>query len=257
VPLPAFCVESGRWHRRSQESDAHFAQLADNFGVAGPVFIQHVVANRESIAEALHQMQLRVDREAGFERNDRFYSAVCTMAMVAGLIGNSLGLFNLDLKRIYAHAIKAVGDVRTANAQTVGNANTMATEMLAKFIGENLQHIVVIESSKKNAAPHAPINNGQFRGPLKMRFEPDTNELLVLASDLREYFVNRRVDFKASLAEFQNMGALVPSAKGELSTVRRISAGVVGSLAVPAARCYVFRCAKLGVEIPVDQPSDA
>jgi hypothetical protein len=26
VPLPAFCVESGRWHRRSQESDAHFAE---------------------------------------------------------------------------------------------------------------------------------------------------------------------------------------------------------------------------------------
>ena len=26
VPLPAFCVESGRWHRRSQESDAIFAE---------------------------------------------------------------------------------------------------------------------------------------------------------------------------------------------------------------------------------------
>jgi len=237
-------------HISKAESDALFAKLADNFGVAGPVFIQHVVANRESVETALKDMQLRIDREAGFERNDRFYSAVCTLAMVAGLIGNKLELFSLDLKRIYAFAIKAVRDIRDSNAAVVGNANSMATEMIAKFIGENIDHIVIIESSKKGE-PTAPLNTGKFRGPLKMRYEPDTDELLVLASDLREYFVNRRVDFKASIQEFHRMGALKLSAKGETSIVRRIAAGVVGSLSAPAARCYVFKGAKLGVKLDV------
>ena len=235
-------------HISKAESDALFSKLADNFGVAGPVFIQHVVANRDAVETALKDMQMRIDREAGFERNDRFYSAVCTLAIVAGLIGNKLGLFELDLKRIYKFAISSVRDIRDSNAAVVGNASSMATEMMAKFIGENIDHIVIIESSKKGE-PTAPLNTGKFRGPLKMRYEPDTDELLVLAADLREYFVSRRVDFKASIQEFLKMGALKPSAKGETSNVRRIAAGVVGSLTAPAARCYVFKGAMLGVKL--------
>jgi hypothetical protein len=242
-------------HIPKAETDAHFAQLAQHFGVAGPVFIQHIVSNREAVEDALHQMQLRVDKEAGFERNDRFYSAVCTVAMVAGLIGNKLGLFNLDVKRIYAHAITKVGEVRDNNAVTVGTSKTMATELLSKFIAENVHSILMINSAKKGDAPAAPIV--PLRGALKMRYEPDTDELVIPAADLREYFVSRRVDFKASVAEFNRMGALKANSKGELAVVRRLAAGAVGRLHAPSLRCYVFKTERLGMKIDPTAPDGA
>lgn len=84
-----------------------------------------------------------------------------------------------------------------------------------------------------------------------MRYEPDTDELIIVASDLKAYFVARRVDFRASMQAFDTMGALVrnPSAK-ELSMVRRVAAGVVGSMGAPASRCYVFKGAQLGIQLP-------
>lgn len=237
------------------ETDAHFARLADHFGVAGPVFIQHVVSNREAIEDAIKKMQLKVDADAKFERNDRYYSAVCTVAMVAGIIGNQLGLFSFDLKRIYAYAIRKIAEIRDVNEITVGDANTMAVELIAKYISDNIHHILLINAGKKGEIP-APINNDQFRGPLKMRYEPDVDELAIPASELREYFVNRRVDFKASVASFQAMGALVLSPKGETTVVRRLAAGAVGAMSVPPTRCYVFKGAKLGVKIEpaIDAP---
>jgi hypothetical protein len=240
-------------HIPKAESDALFSQLADHYGVAGPVFIQHAVANREAIEEALRQMQLRIDREAGFERNDRFYSAVCTLAMVAGIIGNKLGLFDLDLKRIYAYAIKTISGIRDQNATTVGDAHTMATELLSKYIGENINNTLLVNRGKPGEIPAAPV---MPRGQLKMRYEPDTDELIIPVSDLRDYFVNRRVDFKASLMEFQLMGALVLGPKNDTSVVRRIAAGAVGALAAPPTRCYVFKCAKLGLKVEVP-PAEA
>lgn len=232
------------------ESDALFSQLADNYGVAGPVFIQHVVANREAVEEALRQMQLKIDQEAGFQRNDRFYSAMCTLAMVAGLIGNKLGIFKFDLKRIYEYAIRAVGEVRDANAASVGSQQTMALELLSKYISENINNILVVYPTKNGEMPPT----SQVRGQLKMRYEVESDELVIPAADLRAYFVERRVDFKVSINEFKAMGALMLSPKGDPSIVRRIAAGAVGAMAAPAARCYVFKSKVLGITI--DQTQD-
>lgn len=232
------------------ESDAHFAQLAEHYGVAGPVFIQHVVANREAVETALRDMQLKIDKDAKFQRNDRFYSAVCTLAMVAGLIGNKLGIIGFDLKRIYEFALGAVSEVRDANAVTVGDQKTMAMELLSKFVNDHVGNALVIHPSSQGI-PGAP--GVVPRGPLKIRYEVETDELVILASDLREYFVDRRVDFKASLHEFRMIGALVTGPKGELSVVRRIAAGAIGALHTPPARCYVFKSSKLGIKL--DQPA--
>lgn len=237
-------------------TDALFGLLADNYGVAGPVLIQHVVANRETVAALLQDMQAKIDRDAQFERSDRFYSAVLAIAMTVGMIGKELGLWSLDIKRIYDFAVKTVCSVKESNTETVGSVETMAMETLAKYINENISNAVVINAHATALTPGgagapAPQGGGP-RGALKMRYEPDTDELIIAASDLKAYFVSRRVDFRASMLAFDSMGALVrnPNAK-ELSSVRRIAAGVVGAMGAPASRCYVFKGAQLGIQMPM------
>lgn len=238
-------------HIAKEESDALFTQLAFNYGVAGPIFAQHIVANRESIEQTLKELQIKIDNEAGFERNDRFYSAVCAVAFGAALIGNKLGLFELDIARIYAFAIKKIKEIKENNAATVGSQATMAVETLAKFINENINNTLVIHKAGSGELA-APTTSP--KGKLVMRYDVGDDELVILASDLRAYFVERRIDFKASLHEFHRMGALRPNAKtGELAVVRRIASGAVGGLQMPAARCYVFSGKSLGVDIHVPE----
>jgi hypothetical protein len=82
-----------------------------------------------------------------------------------------------------------------------------------------------------------------------MRYEPDADELVIPAQDLRKFFVDRRVDFKASIHALHQSGALKVAAKsGELTVVRRLAAGALGALRGSPARCYVFDGAKLGMK---------
>lgn len=233
-----------------EESDAVFAQLASNYGVAGPIFIQHIVANRDAVANAVKEMQLKIDREAKFARNDRFYSAVLAVAFTFAIISKKLGLHDIDVDRVYAYALKAIGDMKEATATLSANTDVMAIEALSNFLSDNISNTLVIDKHIGGGAPPAPIMTP--KGALRLRYEPNTDELVITASELRAYFVARRIDFKASLNEFKKVGALVINPKtGDLTVVRRIAAGLIGSLATPAARCYVFKGQKLGIKIDV------
>jgi hypothetical protein len=236
-----------------EETDALFGALANNYGVAGPLLAQYLVMYRDDTATLLQEMQMKIDREAGLERSDRFYSAVLAVAMSVAKIGNRLKLWALDEDRIYAYAIKAVQNVKESNRDTVGSTETLAIETLAKYISDNISNALVINSRKSGDAPPAPSLSP--KGSLKMRYEPNTDELTIIAADLRAYFVGRRVDFKASMQSFADSGALIhmPGAK-DFTLVRRIAAGAVGSMGAPATRCYVFKGEALGLDMP--KPED-
>lgn len=228
------------------ESDAIFSQLADNYGIAGPIFIQHVVANRDTVVQALKDMQAKIDEAMQLERGDRFYSAVLACAFTFALITKNLGLHDINVKRVYKHGLGAIASLKESNASSVGSTDTLARETMAKFINENLNNTLVINADRHGELA-APIVTP--KGALRMRYEPDTDELVIVAQDLRKFFVDRRVDFKASLSSLRATGALKGGAKpGELTVVRRPSSGAIGGLKGSPTRCYVFSGAKLGVK---------
>jgi hypothetical protein len=228
------------------ESDAIFSQLADNYGIAGPIFIQHVVANRDTVVQALKDMQAKIDADLQLERGDRFYSAVLACAFTFALVAKNLGLHDISVKRVYKAGLAAVASLKESNASSVGSTDTLAKETMAKFINENLNNTLVINADRHGELA-APIV--QPKGPLRMRYEPDTDELIIVAQDLRRFFVERRVDFKASLNTLRVSGALKSGNKpGEATVVRRPSAGAIGGLKGSPTRCYVFSGDKLGVK---------
>ena len=230
-----------------QESDAVFRSLSDNYGTAGPIFIQHVVANRDTIAAELLETQQRIDATLQLERSDRFISSVFACAVVAGRIMERLGLHNIDLRRVYAAAAKAVSKERERKEDLLGDVQTMAFETLSSFITQNVGNTLVINSDAAMAMPTEIPH-----GPLRIRYEPDTQEMIIVASELRNFFVARRVDFKSSLEVFVKAEALKSTPKG-LTVTRRPAAGANGSLRGAPTRCYVFDAEKLGM---TDLPGD-
>lgn len=221
-----------------QVSDSVFRLLSDNYGLAGPIFIQHVVANREAIAKELADLQERLDEKLKFSRSDRFYSALLAVGMLAARIMERLNLHNINVSRVFAAAENVIGDMIEKPETVVGNSNTLALEALSQFLTLNISNTLVINSEASNgAAIELP------RGPLRVRYEPDSQDLVIVASDLRNFFVERRVDFRSSLEEFVRIGALCTTQP----ITRRPAAGAHGALKGAPTRCYVFNAERLGM----------
>lgn len=225
------------------EIDATFSRLNTNYGVAGPVYIQHVMANYDGVLRMLKKMQEKIDAELGFDQSDRFYSNILTIAFVGALIAKQCGLHDIDIPRIYKYAIGLVEQNQLQYAASLGSPLMIAQETLTAFVNENVNNVLVIDQQVKGALPPAAIK--QPYGALRMRYEPNTKELYITAAEFRKFFTIRQVDVRESLRHLAQAGI---AKNNGLAEVKRIGAGAVGNLSGLGARCYVFDGTAIGID---------
>ena len=225
------------------EIDVVFSKLNDNYGVAGPIYIQYIIDHLPIVQDALYRMQAQIDKELGLDQTDRYYSCLLTCAFVGARIAQALLLHDIDIKRVYRAAVDFTQQARISTRNEVGDLLLVAQETLASFINENVNNALVINQPTKGAIPSAPIQSP--KGQLKMRYEPDTKELMVTVAEFRRHFSARQVDVKESLARMARAGIVKHDGK---SLTVRIGAGAIGSLSGLAVRCYIFDGDAIGID---------
>ena len=236
-------VQTYTGHPKS-EIDTVFSKLNDNYGVAGPVYIQYILDNLPAVQDALYRMQLKIDKELGLDQTDRYYSCLLTCSFVGAKIAQHLGLHDIEIKRVYKAAVEFTQQARLSTRNEVGDLLLVAQETLASFINENVNNALVINHpSKGGGIPSAPIQSP--KGQLKMRYEPDTKELMVTVAEFRKHFAARQVDVKESLMRMSRAGIIKHDGK---SVTVRIGAGAIGSLSGLAVRCYIFDGEAIGID---------
>jgi uncharacterized protein (DUF927 family) len=223
--------------------DRLFGQLTENYGVAGPVFIKYVVSNQQLVLAALKDMQAKIDAALSLEQNDRFYSCVLACAFVAALIARKLGLFDIEINRIYNYALEVVRQNKALQISSVGGPTVVAQETLSSFINENVANALVINSPVKGAMPTAPIVSP--RNVLRMRYEPDTKELFITVADFRAHFTKKQVDVRESIRALTAINVIKHNGT---AVAKRIGAGAVGGLSGLCIRCYVIDGTALGID---------
>ena len=217
-----------------EESDKVFSALNYNYGLAGPVFIQYVLRNQHELQKLFAAVQHRIDKSLGLDQSDRFYSKILTAIFSGARIAKSLGLHDIDINRVFAYAINSVQSIKREVIAPVADSVMTVNEALSTFINENVAYTLIVNSQKRGEPIPVPINQ-HFRGPVKMRYEPDTKELWIAASALRDYFVERQVDIRQAMRTLTQNGVL----KNEGVTItKRIGAGALGSFATGGVRCY-------------------
>lgn len=225
------------------EIDAVFGKLSDNYGVAGPLYIQYVIEHQEEIQNLLAKMQAKIDKALGLDQTDRFYSCLLTCAFVGALIAKKLGLIDIDIPRIYNFALGVVGEARDANQSNIGSSLSVATETLGAFINENVNNAMVAAYTPKGGLPERPAITP--KGQLRMRYDPDTRTLAIPVAEFRKFFTTRQVDVRESLAKLTAAKYLKHDGK---SHPTRIGAGAVGGLSGVAVRCYIFDGDVIGID---------
>lgn len=240
-----------------QQSDEVFSALNSNYGVAGPVFIKYVLQNKEKVLAMLEKMRRKIDTDLGLDQSDRFYSITLACAFVGGIIARDLGLHALTVSRIYEYAMKSVRDIKQNVIRQVTDTRHVAQEALMTYINENLNGTLIINAPKKGEPPQAPLNIGGFRGPLRMRYEPDTRELWIPSNALRDYLVSRQIDFRQAIGELTRLNVL----KNEgVPSVKRLGAGALGSFEAAGVRSYCINGAAMGIDndaLPIQSAEDS
>ena len=226
-----------------QEIDAVFGKLNTNFGVAGPIYIEYVMANIDSVRALLTNMQTKIDAELGLDQSDRFYSAILTCAFVGALISRRLKLHDIEISHVYQYALTSVTQVRAATKADIGDPTTVAQETLAAFINENVNNALVAPFASRGGLPERPAITP--KGPLRMRYDPETRELAIAVAEFRRFFAMRQVDVKDSIVRLNQAKYMKHDGK---SYPTRLGSGAVGGLSGIAIRCYVFDGDAIGID---------
>jgi hypothetical protein len=234
------------------EVDLVFKELSKNYGVAGPIYISHIVETLPKVRELLIKIQAQLDQDFNFELTDRFHSGALACAFVGGMLALRLGLIDIDISRIYQYAISAIAVQKLAHVGSVGTPMLIAQETLSAYINENVNNALVVDGKTNNGIPPAPIV--QPRGALKLRYEPDTKLLFITAADFRKFFASKQVDVKESIKWLVQNHILIPPGIAE---VKRIGAGAVGGLSGLGVRCYVFDGTAIGIDEASFQKTEA
>jgi hypothetical protein len=199
------------------KTDAIFGDMHRNYGHAGEVYMQYVVAHKSEVLQQITDIQKGMDARAQFGQRERFWSIMAAVALTGGSIANKLGLINFDIDRIASWAVTILGRGRII-MPSIG----AATEALGEFISENFHNTLIINGAHTAGLPNAPIR--MPRNELVIRFEPDTKTLYIAAKRLREWCAKNQVSYQGMQTGAASAGLSLEFSKKRMSAGTGVNA---------------------------------
>ena len=165
---------------KKHEADAYLAELKDNFGHVGEVFMAYVITHYEQVAERVRAKMRQIDEEADVQSSERFWSAAAACTIVAGEIARELGLLAYDTERMYRWLI----DQQFPHMRGVVVAEyTTPVGTLADYLETISANIIVMDRKHGSAAYVLRAPSGQ----LLAHYDMADKTMLVLKKGFKDY----------------------------------------------------------------------
>jgi len=166
-----------------EQADEYFELLFDNYGHAGEIFAQWLIANIDVVRVKLKETQVAIDKAWGITGRERKFSTTLAAVFLGAKIAKELGIHNIDPVPVQNAVRKALENSRVE----IKERDFDAMETLTTFLHENLKNTLVINSkvdsrtSLQEAPLLKPVNE------LRVRIEPDTNTIFIGVDTMRTY----------------------------------------------------------------------
>lgn len=209
-------------------------QLKENYGHAGEIYIKWLVNNLQEAVETILRIQNKIDAELKLAPPERFWSAVAACNIAGGLIANTLGLSNYDMKGIYAWVCQTIQGMR----DEIKTPADDATVVVGDYINRHMQNILVVKADIDNRSSTQSMPTLEPRGELRIRYEPDTKQMFFVTSQFRKDCVERQINYKDTIRELKEKGFLVGSPNKRMSKGMKITS--------PAVHTLQFNCQNAG-----------
>jgi hypothetical protein len=184
-----------------------FDGFRNNFGFAGPDFIQNVFKLGESyVLDNVSQWGERFDKDFGDNSTYRFYRNLVSAVFTAGTIANNADITNLTLQRIYDQVILEMIMIRD---KVIKVNRTDYESMLGDFVNTNMGKTLVIKDGKVALEP---------RNSIVARIDTNESLLQVSKSEIKKYLTERQISTREFEHDMRSRGVLIDDKKGRLTT---------------------------------------
>lgn len=185
--------------------------LFDNFGLAGDIYAQYLVDNKEHVISLVKTTYESYAKRFNFKREHRYYRACCAAVFTGARIAKELELHDIDVDRVEQWAVQQLGGIQTA-VEEASVQDSIAT--LGQFLNTYKRNELVINAGKiiagglelTQAASKEPL------GQLVVRVEHDTSFMFISKSVLMNWCGEHRVHFTVLLDDLHKEGLLVSKA---------------------------------------------
>ena len=224
-----------------KDTDGFDMALKNNYGHAGPIYIQYVLQNLEDVKKLVLKFQRLVDEKAGLTAENRFWSAGAATTLAGAYIANKLELVDYDMQALFKWTIKLL----KANLRAVDDMGTTVEQTLNDYITENYNNILIIKSTDDlrsnsgNGLDSIVIPEALPKGKLVARYETDTKKAYLVPKYLKSWCAAHQINYSAFVHD------LINKLGGKRGSIRLGKGTHIGS-AIPASRVLIVNCNVFG-----------
>ena len=191
--LLEYRIEQTKNLTKSQAHKIFEGKLLNNYGVAGEPYIQYLTQNLPKIMDVARRCQERLDREAGLDARERFWSAVIACNITGAYIAKALNLIDLDVDKVYRWAMSELVPILR---DQISEPEINFIGVLGAYQNANWNKFLIIDGSadKRTAMPPSPIQ--EPRNEMIGRWEPDTGLVFIYSRSLRAFCAEQQIIFK-------------------------------------------------------------
>lgn len=195
-----------RLHRIRRHTKADFQRgvdlaLLENYGVAGPLLVEHLVNNLVDVREELLETMVRLDRQFDLLPEERIWSAVFACAITGLNIAKRIGLHDFDIDAVEDFLREQVYSIRVA----VQGLRPPAIEVLARFLNGSIRDMLVVEDqnvggSTNTFVVHKPVAD------LNVRYEASTGDIYIARQPFKHWCQEHGFIFAEVMDELKTEG---------------------------------------------------
>lgn len=178
--------------------------LSENYGVAGPVYIRNIVANRDQVKYDADRFINGVGDEFGMKGEERFWAWAAGAALYGGRLARHWGLIDFDPECVRPWLMGEIQRMR----RNVHESRVDPVTMLADYLNEHVTQRITL--TKLNAGMN--IHGSKPQGELSQHYDKDTQTLWVSRKHVKFYLDSNHMNFSEVRDDLLGRGVIIDPA---------------------------------------------
>ena len=195
VEIPVRALEQSK---DKNYGDDAVREVQKHYGVAGPIFIEHVLHHAEQIQTLWMDVSRSLTERCALHGRHRFWGDIMTAACVGAKVAYDAGVYPFNPQEVFTTACKLLVSLKKRAETKVVSEFDLLSEMLGTYIDST----IVIKDSKTSTVP--------IRQPLHrayIRVEVDDAKMFIQNNALREFAKTRQFGIERLEMALEEIGA--------------------------------------------------
>ena len=224
------------------KTDELFNATKQNYGHISVEFIQYVIRNKDALESLYRKIKAKLDRRAGLQAENRFWSAGCSATILGALAAKQMGIIQYDTDVLFDWVVRELQKVKAY----VDDSGASVQQLVTEFATENWTNILKIKSTQDKRGEGVDgvvplvIPEQNPRNMFVARLETDTNMFYMVPKAFKKHLNDRHINYNSTVEELvKQMGAkkiqvrLTKGTNFNLPPIRVIAVKLDGLSSVP------------------------